>query len=326
MRSNTAQSVSQTRPLVGRSKWQRLIRSTALHNGLVAWLLVGLSFGLSYGLSFELSLDLRLVLSDALRIGLNDGLRVGLIYGLSAGFLSLLLIGKSITVQLTDRLQLVVDKSWTKPALTPAGSSGLADSSFTRAGYSADRRGLSWLLDQGMDFRPSSWLGKVLVGALGIGLSLGLSYWLLIGLFQGVSSEIIDDQQRMTPNQGIHRSAYNGLMLGCISAVIAGLCFWPNWGLSPWLVCSSRRAIRRADCRAKRRTAGRTAQGRIGLFAALCPTLSALAHRLSPVEIPPFPRLCRRSHLTAQSGRWLHIPPSASARLLCRTGNRASVQ
>jgi hypothetical protein len=55
------------------------------------------------------------------------------------------------------------------------------------------------------------------------GLLFGLSYWLLSGLFQGVASETIEDQQRVVPNQGIHRSAKNGLVFGLVSAMIVGL-------------------------------------------------------------------------------------------------------
>src|SRR5205807_7166940 len=41
VKSTTAQSLSQTRSPGGRTKWQRLMRSPALQNGLLAWLLVG---------------------------------------------------------------------------------------------------------------------------------------------------------------------------------------------------------------------------------------------------------------------------------------------
>jgi hypothetical protein len=112
---------SQTSPPLVRTKWQRLIRSTALRNGLLTGLLVGLSIGLTYG--------------------------------------------------------------------------------------------------------PSIGLSRELIAVLSSGLSIGLSYWFLSGLFQGVASETIEDQQRVVPNQGIHRSAKNGLVLGLVSAVIVGLSF-----------------------------------------------------------------------------------------------------
>lgn len=54
----------------------------------------------------------------------------------------------------------------------------------------------------------------------------------MLGLSQGVSGATIEDQQRVVPNQGIHRSALNGLVLGLISTMIVGLLGWLNVGLS----------------------------------------------------------------------------------------------
>jgi len=58
---------------------------------------------------------------------------------------------------------------------------------------------------------------------LGFGLSLGLGYWLLFGFLQGVSGVTIEDQRRAVPNQGIRRSALNGLVFGFVSTVVVGL-------------------------------------------------------------------------------------------------------
>jgi hypothetical protein len=241
VKSNTAQSLSQTLSLVGRTKWQRLIKSTALQNGLLAWLLVGLGYTLSEALSLGLSdAEKGLVdtsaLSFGLTVGLRDGLLIGLLFGLSSGLLSLLLIGKSMTVQLTDR----PIWSWTslgrslrssqqiRAALQIVALVGLG------TGLSS---ALSQVLDHGpayglllwLGFEPPGWLHSGLGHTLILAVGFGLSYWLLIGLLQGVSREIIGDQQRIAPNQGIHRSAFNGLVLGCIGAMITELSFWLNW-------------------------------------------------------------------------------------------------
>jgi NACHT domain len=235
VKSNTAQSPSQTLPPVWRTKWQRLIRSTALRNGLLAGLLVGLSYGLSAVLSYGLSAVLSAVLSYGLIFGLSYGLSYGLIfglsfglsYGLSTGFLSLLLIGKSITVQLTDRLIW----SWTS-----LGRS-LRSSQHVRATLQiAALVGLSYVLSYELRYGLSAGLSAGLSVGLSVGLIFGLNYWYLIGLFQGVSSETIGDQQRMAPNQGIRRSAFNGLVLGFISAMSAGLIFGLIIGLSYGLI------------------------------------------------------------------------------------------
>ena len=64
-----------------------------------------------------------------------------------------------------------------------------------------------------------------------VGLSVGLSYWLLLGLSQGVSGATIEDKQRVVPNQGIRRSALNGLVFGLISTVIVGIIIGVSTGL-----------------------------------------------------------------------------------------------
>ena len=68
--------------------------------------------------------------------------------------------------------------------------------------------------------------GSILSYAIGIGLTAGLTfglgYWLLVGLFQGVASHAIPPQSRVAPNEGIHRSVFNGLWLGLASAFIVG--------------------------------------------------------------------------------------------------------
>ena len=247
VKSNTAQSLSQTLSRVGRTKWQRLIKSTALQNGLLAWLFVGLSWGLSKALSLGLSEELKglvdtSALSFGLSVGLRDGLLVGLSFGLSSGLLSLLLIGKSMMVQLTDRLIW----SWTSLGRSLRWSqqirAALQIVALVGLGF-----GLSSALDVVLQQGPAEglrfWLGffprgGLLHSDLGSTLSLavgfGLSYWLLIGLLQGVSREIIGDQQRIAPNQGIHRSAFNGLVLGCIGAMISGLSFGLNWEVYVW--------------------------------------------------------------------------------------------
>ena len=68
-----------------------------------------------------------------------------------------------------------------------------------------------------------------------VGLSFGLSVWLLLGLFQGVSSETIEDRHRVVPNQGIRRSARNSLVLGLISTAIVWLVCGLSIGLSEGL-------------------------------------------------------------------------------------------
>jgi len=62
-----------------------------------------------------------------------------------------------------------------------------------------------------------------LTAAVAFGLSVGLGYWLLSGLFQGILQERIEDQDRRVPNQGIRRSFHNSLIMGSISGGIIGV-------------------------------------------------------------------------------------------------------
>jgi hypothetical protein len=61
---------------------------------------------------------------------------------------------------------------------------------------------------------------------LNAGLTFGLSYWLLFGLSGGLASNILDERQRIKPNQGIWRSAQNSIFIGLIS------------GFMSWFICS----------------------------------------------------------------------------------------
>lgn len=80
--------------------------------------------------------------------------------------------------------------------------------------------GLTYMISQ--YGQVSDWLNLV--------IGLGLFSWMLLGLLEGVSSEIIGDQHRIVPNQGIRLSTRNGLVLGLISAGIA----WLITGLFVW--------------------------------------------------------------------------------------------
>ena len=60
-----------------------------------------------------------------------------------------------------------------------------------------------------------------LIYGLSYGISVGGEYWLLVGLFQGVSSHSLLEEQRTIPNQGIYYSIRNGLQLGLLSVVVS---------------------------------------------------------------------------------------------------------
>jgi hypothetical protein len=63
-------------------------------------------------------------------------------------------------------------------------------------------------------------LGNGLSFALIDGLGIGLGYWALLGLYQGMKQEHLEDQDRQQFNQGIRRSLCNGLLISLISTII----------------------------------------------------------------------------------------------------------
>jgi hypothetical protein len=194
-KNSTLEAHVPTQPPLKAAVWKRLIRKNEIRNGL----LVGLILGLSYGLS----------------AGLDYGLVLGLSYGLSAGLLSILLIGKSTLVQPTDLLAW----SWRS----------LGKSLFSKSHVITTVRFIALIgLIAGLSIKQNLGLSYGLIA----GLSTGLGYWLVLGLLQSVSGVTIEDQRRVVPNQGIHRSALNGLVFGLISTVIVGLVVGLIIGLS----------------------------------------------------------------------------------------------
>ena len=232
-KNDTAEAHSQTSLPSEGTTWQRLIRRRAVYNGLLVGLLVGLSFWLSYGLSIWLNSGLSIWLSLGVSNGVIIGLLYGLSFGLSTGVLSSLLIRRSTAVQPIDLLV------WSWRSLGKSLFSKSHASTTVRVTVLIGLGIVGTSVFYGLVLGLSNGLSTMLMGlgtALSIGLGIGLSYWLLFGLFQGVSSATIEAQRRVVPNQGIRRSALNGLVLGLISTVIVGLLGWLSTALSTMLI------------------------------------------------------------------------------------------
>ena len=213
-KGNTTASSLQAPLRSQKPKWQHLMKSADVKNGILVGLLLGLSVGLALGLSAGLVLGL----SAGLIVGLIFGLTSGLSAGLSCGLLSVLLIGKPVGISLADELV------WSWRSL---GRSLLAKKHLKTT--------LRLMVLVGLSFGLIVGLSDGLTFGLIVGLSFGLSVWLLLGLFQGVSSETIEDRHRVVPNQGIRRSARNSLVLGLISTAIVWLVCGLSIGLSEGL-------------------------------------------------------------------------------------------
>jgi NACHT domain len=218
--------------------WRRMLTNNALRQGL----LVGVLFGGSYGLSTGL-------IGTDPGYGLSDGLFYALNWGLCGVSISLLLGYIPRIIAPTEILMWSWKRLWSHLkqgehirralllALVIALCTGLS-------------KWLSWVSDGELSKGLSDGLGI----ALGSGLSAASGYWLLIGLFQGVSSTSFREHQRAIPNQGIRRSGRNGLVMGLLASIIAAmigggaflvssvlfgtLSSWPNLlsvGPSSWL-------------------------------------------------------------------------------------------
>ncbi len=59
--------------------------------------------------------------------------------------------------------------------------------------------------------------------------------WLLSGLVDALSGDILSDQHRVRPNQGTHRSARNSMAVGVIVGIVASLLVGSMIGLIYWL-------------------------------------------------------------------------------------------
>ena len=74
---------------------------------------------------------------------------------------------------------------------------------------------------------------------LSVGVGTGLGYWLVLGLFQSIAQEQIEDQDRQRFNQGVRRSARNSTIIGLLSGGIIGvlgfLGYWLSYGLNEGL-------------------------------------------------------------------------------------------
>ncbi len=187
--------------------------SRRLRYGLICGLVFGLLFWLVSGLFFWLLPGQPgRYEGQTFELALVDGMSVGILAGVISGLLGALLVGKNMLVQPADRLVW----SW----------NGLRRSLLMEV-HIRSTLGIIlslWLLDVlSYAFSYGSYgLSYEFVYSLANELPIGLAYWFLVGIFQGVARETIEDQQRTVPNQGIRQSGINGLIFGLISMLTVG--------------------------------------------------------------------------------------------------------
>jgi DNA polymerase III delta prime subunit len=182
--------------------WSPLLKAGHVKNGVV--------IGLVYGLAFWLD-DLVSRQPSFVFLG---GPVYGLILGISGIILSVILSGKGTTIQPVE----VLVWSWS------AFRSSLANLKHLRNGVLIGTAcGFICGLGTGLRMGPSFILNEGLIYAVSDGIAVGLGYWLFVALLQGVSGAVLDEHQRITPNQGIQLSVQNGLFMGFIGACMGGV-------------------------------------------------------------------------------------------------------
>jgi hypothetical protein len=216
--SNRATDISQ------RSRWYTFLRSQHVKNGWLVGGIIGLCHGLNVGLSMALSeltngglnsvlSNIRSILTTILALGLI----FGLLFGLTTVIVSLILADRSGSIQPIERL------SWSWKSL---GRSLISTKHLKNVLY----LGLIIVLLGGLVIvlvlfissspPPGYVVSMMLRGLLGLVLGITVVYWVLFGLVRGVTGEQLDEQRRVVPNYGIHRSARNGLLFGFVGGGI----------------------------------------------------------------------------------------------------------
>ena len=197
-REKTAQASVSGAPRSETSTWYAFLVNKHIARGG----LVGIILGSSIGIPLQLlrTPQVHGSISALLISVLGAWLICGLLYGAEAALLSVILVGKNSVIQPVEQLVWSWSSLW---------------QSLTSTRHLRD-----WVL---IALISGLITGLVfgLTAGLVFGLTFGLSYWLLFGLLQGVKGQTLDEQIHIIPNQGIYRSAHNGLLFGCIGGCIS---------------------------------------------------------------------------------------------------------
>jgi hypothetical protein len=175
--------------------------------GPVAGLVAALVFSLTYILVstrfYSYSIFLPFGLADGLFLGVPFGLLVGLVYGLG---------------QIQPRESFTWSWRWTRQNISIGVVVGLLFGlvSWLLSGLSYSSHG---------DNRPGSFSYQLSFPIDGIrpGLLIVLLATLLAGLAFGFYTNKLDNRTRLTPNQGMWRSARNGLLFALVIGLLVGL-------------------------------------------------------------------------------------------------------
>ena len=212
-----------------RSMLQDFFRSSSVRSGRLVGIITFLSVILGAVLPEK---DHNPWTNDHLSSILAVGLMSGLLLGLLSTFLSFLLADRSGKIQVKERLIWTWQSLWQSLKNRKHLENVLLFSILLLA-----TTGLLILLFLwGVPSARNQQTFKAgLLVILSVVFSGAVLYWTLFGLFHGISLGELKEQERMVPNQGIHRSARNGLLYGfiggsicllvCILSVVSALFF-----------------------------------------------------------------------------------------------------
>lgn len=182
-------------------------------------LILGVSLGICFWLSNSTSNGVDLGMHNRISNGLSNGVSLGISFGIISILLSMLLLGKKKMVEPAEIIGWSVkdlgQSLLSRHHLTTALSILLLLFLFF---------GLTYALTYGISDGLNSGLHAGLNYGVGLGLSGSLLYWAVVGLWKGLSPQILEDhRKRIKPNQGIRWSIRNGLLMGLIAGVFCEL-------------------------------------------------------------------------------------------------------
>lgn len=245
-RNKTERPEKETEMVSNEEWWKRVFKAYHVRNGILLGLGVALSYGMSEGIWWgtqyvppDLSSSPQIIVGvstfplSGLSYGMHRGLVAGmgewLTYGLTCTLLGVIIAGIPRTIVPTEMVVWSWRKLWQSLFhISHWRNVGLLMFLFGLV------VGLDMLFNMGVSLvlkditiDSNDWLLTVLLNWLGSmftsGLFIGLSFWLLVGLYQGWSGEALNDQQRVKPNQGIRRSIRSAILMGLIGGGIVGL-------------------------------------------------------------------------------------------------------
>jgi nucleoside phosphorylase/DNA polymerase III delta prime subunit len=175
----------------------------------------GLLVGLICWLGWSLHAAVKPLFSFGLLLGWDEGLRYGLVFGLAGALTSILIKSKKGEIRPTE----IVVWSWRDLGRR------LFEPGHLKSGVLiAITVGLVTVLSYGAI--RNAWLTAVGYGS-SVALLIFFDYWLLVSLAREISSDRLQEEHRIRPNQGIKCSAHNSFraailsgLIGCISATI----------------------------------------------------------------------------------------------------------